>query len=318
MNNMKVLITCPPMLRKVNAFRPIFQENNIELVTPDVVQVLSEEELIELVPTVDAWIIGDDPATAKVFEAGVKGKLKAAVKWGVGIDNVDFAACERLGIPISNTPKMFGNEVADLALAYLLGLARETYYIDKQVKAGKWVKPSGISVSGKTVAVIGLGDIGRATIKRLKGFEVTINAYDPFASCTPEEVGADAILTFPERIEEADFVVLTCALTPTSYRIINSDSIAMMKSGVYIVNVSRGGLIHQADLVDALKSGKVKAAALDVFEVEPLPMDDELRQFEQCIFGTHNGSNTVEAVQRASLRAIELLFNFLQVEPCKK
>lgn len=301
------------MLRQIDAFRSIFQEKRIELITPDVVQVLSEAELIKLVPTVDGWIIGDDPATARVFEAGVQGKLKAAVKWGVGVDNVDFEACKRLGIPISNTPKMFGNEVADLAIGYLVGLARETYFIDKEVKKGNWVKPAGISITGKTVAVIGLGDIGRSTIKRLKGFGVTINAYDPFANVAPGDVGADAILKFPEKIEQADFIVLTCALTPTSHHIINRDSIAMMKAGVMIINVSRGGLIKEADLIAALRSGHVKSAALDVFENEPLPVNNGLRQFEQCIFGTHNGSNTVEAVQRASLKAIELLFGFLNI-----
>jgi D-3-phosphoglycerate dehydrogenase len=313
MSRLKVLITCPPMLRKVNAFRHIFEEKNIDLVTPDVVQVLSEEELMVLVPTVDAWIIGDDPATAAVFEAGVKGTLRAAVKWGVGVDNVDFAACERLNIPISNTPQMFGGEVADLAMAYLLALARHTHEIDREVKKGNWVKPTAISVAGKTVAVVGLGDIGRSTIKRLKGFDVTINAYDPFAKCSPEEVGANAILTFPERIEEADFVVLTCALTPSSYRMINADSIELMKNGVKLINVARGGLVNEIDLIVALTSGKVSAAALDVFEVEPLPGNNDLRNFEQNIFGTHNGSNTSEAVQRASLRAIDILFGYLNI-----
>ncbi len=310
---MKVLITCPPMLRRVEEFRHIFTEKGLELVTPNVVQVLTEEQLIELVPTVDAWIIGDDPATRKVFEAGKAGKLKVAVKWGVGVDNVDFAACKDLGIPISNTPQMFGGEVADLGMAYLLGLARESYLIDREVRKGNWIKPSGMSVAGKTVAVIGLGDIGRSTIKRLSGFDVIIHAYDPFAACTAEEVGAHAILSFPERIAEADFVVLTCALTPSSKHMINQASIALMKDGVRIVNVARGPLINEADLVAALQSGKVHSAALDVFEVEPLLPDNPLRQFEQCIFGTHNGSNTIEGVRRASYKAIDLLFGFLNI-----
>lgn len=310
---MKVLITCPPMLRRVEEFRSIFTEKGLELVTPNVVQVLTEEQLIEIVPTVDAWIIGDDPATRKVFEAGKAGKLKVAVKWGVGVDNVDFAACKDLGIPISNTPQMFGGEVADLGMAYLLGLARESYLIDREVRKGNWIKPSGMSVAGKTVAVIGLGDIGRSTIKRLSGFGVTIHAYDPFATCTAEEVGAHAILSFPERIEEADFVVLTCALTPSSKHMINQASMALMKDGVRIVNVARGPLINEADLVAALNSGKVHSAALDVFEIEPLLPDNPLRKFEQCIFGTHNGSNTIEGVRRASYKAIDLLFGFLNI-----
>ena len=102
------------MLRLIEEFRPAFTAKNIELVTPNVVQTLTEDELMGILPEMDAWIIGDDPATAKVFEAGKNGKLKAAVKWGVGVDNVDFKACKQLGIPVANTPLMFGEEVGSL------------------------------------------------------------------------------------------------------------------------------------------------------------------------------------------------------------
>ena len=311
---MKVLVTCPPLLRRIDEFREIFSKKNIELVTPDVIQVLSEEELLTIVPNVDGWIIGDDPATRKVFEAGKLGMLKAAVKWGVGTDNVDFEACKHLNIPISNTPQMFGGEVADLAIAYLLGLARQTYYIDREVRLGNWVKPAGISMSGKIVAIVGLGDIGRATIKRLKGFDVIINAYDPFTNLNPNDLGINNILTFPNRINEADFIILTCALTDSSKHMINANSLNLMKTGVSIVNVARGPLINEGDLIESLNNGKVSSVALDVFEVEPMNIDNKLRQFNQCVFGTHNGSNTKEAVTRASLRAIELLFNYLKID----
>jgi len=311
---MKILITCPPMLRGIKELKHFFEEKNIELILPEVVQTLSEEQLIELVPTVDGWIIGDDPATERVFKAGIDGKLKAAVKWGVGVDNVDFKACEKLGIPISNTPRMFGNEVADMAIAYFLGLARESYKVDREVRKGNWIKPPGVSLTGKTVALVGLGDIGLATARRLKGFDVKVNAYDPFTKLTPDEAHAEQILIFPDKIEKADFVILTCALTPSSFHLINEKSIAKMKDGVYIINVSRGGLVDEPALIAALESGKVRAAGLDVFEQEPLSADSPLRKFDQCIFGTHNGSNTKEAVVRASLRAIELIFGYLGIE----
>jgi D-3-phosphoglycerate dehydrogenase / 2-oxoglutarate reductase len=311
---MKILITCPPMLRGINELKHFFEEKNIELMLPEVVQTLSEEELLKLVPQADGWIIGDDPATEKVFKAGIEGNLKAAVKWGVGVDNVDFKAAEKLGIPISNTPRMFGNEVADMALGYFLGLARESYKVDREVRKGNWIKPPGVSLTQKTVALVGLGDIGLATARRLKGFDVKINAYDPFSKLSAQEANADQILHFPEQIENADFIILTCSLTPSSHHLINAESIAKMKYGVYIINVSRGGLIDETALVAALKSGKVKAAGLDVFEQEPLTVDNPLREFEQCIFGTHNGSNTKEAVVRASLKAIELIFGYLNVK----
>lgn len=311
---MKVLVTCPPMLKSINDFKDVFSAKNIELITPNVIQVLSEDELVQVVPTVDGWIIGDDPATRRVFEAGKLGNLKAAVKWGVGVDNVDFQACKDLNIPISNTPKMFGGEVADLAIAYLLGLARQSYYIDREVRKGNWIKPVGVSLSGKTIAVIGLGDIGQTTIKRLKGFDVIINAYDPYTSLNAGDLGIKGILSFPDNIDEADFIILTCALTDSSKHMINARTLNLMKDGVSLINVARGPLINENDLIMSLETGKVSAAALDVFEVEPLSENNNLRKYNQCIFGTHNGSNTKEAVTRASTRAIELLFQFLNVK----
>lgn len=150
---MKVLVTCPPMLRMIDEFRPLFLAKGIELTTPNVVQTLSVDELKQLVPQHDGWIIGDDPATRDVFTAGKAGNLKAAVKWGIGVDNVDFAACKELDIPIINTPNMFGGEVADIAVGYVIGLARETFLIDRGVRKGEWLKPAGISLSGKKSSI---------------------------------------------------------------------------------------------------------------------------------------------------------------------
>ncbi|MGA0557752.1 phosphoglycerate dehydrogenase [Larkinella sp. VNQ87] len=310
---MKVLITCPPMLGQLAEFLPIFEEAGIEVVAPKVVQILSEEELLELVPTVDGWIIGDDQATERIFRAGKAGKLKAAVKWGIGVDNVDFKACKELGIPITNTPMMFGAEVATIAVSYVLGLARQTYYIDREVRAGNWVKPAGMSLAGHTVALVGFGDIGKATARFLKAFDMHINVYDPFAKKTEEDEAAYRFLTFPEELETADFVVTTCALTPATKHLINAETIQRMKDGVRIVNVSRGPIIDEAALIEGLKSGKVHSAGLDVFETEPLPMDSDLRKFDRCIFGTHNGSNTIQGVRRASHQAIKSMFEYLEV-----
>jgi D-3-phosphoglycerate dehydrogenase len=171
-----------------------------------------------------------------------------------------------------------------------------------------------VSITGKTIAVIGLGDIGCSTIKRLGGFEVKINAYDPFTTHTALEVGAHSILSFPDRIEEADFIILTCALTQSSKHIINKKSISLMKKGVCIINVARGGLINETDLLEAMNLGNIKSVALDVFEIEPIQVQNPLIKFEQCIFGSHNGSNTFEAVHRASQKSIAILFEFLGIK----
>lgn len=301
------------MLRMIEEFRPVFAQKGITLVTPNVVQTLAESELEILLPDMDGWIIGDDPATERVFTAGKGGKLRAAVKWGVGVDNVDFSACKKLGIPVINTPQMFGEEVGSLAVHYVIGLARQTYLIDRGVRAGEWPKPAGISLGGKTVALIGFGDIGKSSARMLKAFNMHINVYDPFAGRTPDDEQNYRFLDFPIELGMADFVVVTCSLTPGTRHLINSSTLGMMKDGVRIVNVSRGGIIDEKALVEALRAGRVHSAALDVFETEPLPSDAALRQFEHCIFGTHNGSNTVDAVRRASEQAMARMFEFLGV-----
>ncbi len=309
---MKILLTCPPMLGMIDEFRPVFLKHGVELTTPDVVQTLSEDELKILVAEHDGWIIGDDPATRSVFEKGRAGKLKAAVKWGIGTDNVDFEACKDFDIPISNTPGMFGGEVADIATGYVIALARETFNIDRGVRSGLWPKPRGVSLAGRRVALLGFGDIGRNVAKRLLAADMNIVAYDPCATTVPGLESVE-IATWPARIDEADFVVITCALNPETRHLLNDESLAATKPGVKIVNVARGPIIDEPALVRALESGHVYSAALDVFEVEPLPLDSPLRTHPRCIFGSHNGSNTEDAVRRTSEIAIDKLFKYLGI-----
>ena len=307
---MKVLVTCPPMLGMIDEFRALFDKYGIELTTPEIVQTLSEDTLKELVAEHDGWIIGDDPATRAVFESGKAGKLKAAVKWGVGTDNVDFTACSDLGIPVSNTPGMFGREVADIAVGYVIALARETFHIDRNVREGLWPKPPGISLAGRTVALLGLGDIGRNIAKRLLAADMRIVAYDPHVHSVPGLESIE-IAKWPRQIEEADFIVVACALSQSSRHMINDEILAATKRGVRIVNVGRGPIIDESALSRALDSGQVHSAALDVFEVEPLPTDSPLRRHNGCVFGSHNSSNTVDAVRRTSDIAVDKLLGFL-------
>lgn len=311
---MKVLVTCPPMLKQKEQFLPLLEQYGIEVGTPDVVQTLSVEELIELVPQYDGWIIGDDPATAEVIEAGKAGNLKAAVKWGIGVDNVDFAACKRLGIPVINTPNMFGREVADIAMGYVIGLARETFTIDREVRKGNWLKVSGISLAGKKVGLVGYGDIGRNTAKRLLAADMSVTVFDPFYDQSQNPYPEVSFANWPDAIESFDFLIFTCALSDSNFHMFSANEIRRCKDSVRVVNVARGPLIDEAALVAALSSGKVYSAALDVFETEPLQQGSELAAMERCVFGSHNSSNTVDAVEATNIRAIKELLGFLGVD----
>ncbi len=306
----RVLVTCPPMLGMMDEFYTKFSEKSLTGVAADVVQTLSEDELIGILPDYDGWIIGDDPASRQVFEAGKAGKLRAAVKWGVGVDNVDFKACKDLSIPIINTPGVFGREVADVAITYVLGLARETFFIDREIRTNNaWPKPRGVSTWNKTAAVIGFGDIGRQTAKRLLACDMTVKVYDPFYKAVD---GLDVIpLDWPNGLEDVDFLVFTAPLNPATHHMFNHDILPKLKQGVCVVNVGRGPVVQEAALLEGLNSGLIKSAALDVFEIEPLEDSSPLRSFGQCIFGSHNGSNTIDAVRHVSHYAIELIAGFL-------
>lgn len=306
---MRVLVTCPPMLGMIDSFVERFASRGVEVVPANVVQTLTEEQLCELLPQFDGWIIGDDPATRRVFEAGIAGKLKAAVKWGVGVDNVDFQACQDLGIPITNCPNMFGAEVADVAVSYVLALARHTFEIDRGVRAGNWPKPRGISLDGKTVALVGYGDIGQHVAKRLLACDMKVVAYDPFYTGALMD-GIEAA-QWPNGVDQADFIVMTCALTASSKHMLNYEVLSRCKPGVRVINVARGPLIDEIALERALQEGIVGSIALDVFEVEPLPASSSLRQLPNTIFGSHNGSNTVDAVIRCSHFAVDTLLDYL-------
>jgi D-3-phosphoglycerate dehydrogenase len=299
------------MLGMIEEFRPLFESRGVDLTPAKVVQILSEDELCALLPQFDGWIIGDDPATRRVFTAGKAGRLKAAVKWGIGVDNVDFVACKDLGIPITNCPNMFGAEVADVGMSYIGALARETFIIDRGVRGGRWPKPRGISLAGRTLGLVGLGDIGRNLARRALAADMKIVAYDPFYTGALDDGISRA--NWPDRVGEADFLAFTCALTASNRHMLSAEVLAAAKPGVRVVNVARGPLIDEAALAAALQSGQVHSAALDVFEVEPLPADSPLRSLPQTIFGSHNGSNSADAVRRCSVFAIDQLLGYLGV-----
>jgi D-3-phosphoglycerate dehydrogenase len=306
-----ILVTCPPMLAVMENYRALFAENNATVSTPEVIQTLDENTLLNMVSEYDGWIVGDDPVSENVLKAGSDGKLKVIIKWGVGVDNINFNAAKKFNINIENTPAMFGNEVADIAVNYIIGLARHTYKIDREIRKGKWPKYQGISLENKVVGLVGYGDIGKQTAKRLLAAEVKLHIYDPLYIENEKQKNV-TFCTWPEKINNCDFIVFTCALNSDNKYMLDAEILELCKDNVRVINVSRGGLINENALVNGLVSGKVASAALDVMEAEPLPTESRLRDFDNCIFGSHNSSNTVEAVNRVSYLAIKKVFKYLE------
>jgi D-3-phosphoglycerate dehydrogenase len=306
--SLRLLITAPPMLGGIDRFRPELEAHGFDVVAPPIVQTMPEDELVACIAGFDAWIAGDCPVSRRVMQAGVNGRLRAIVRWGVGVDNVDFVAARELGLPVANTPGVFANEVADMALGYVIALARETCVVDRAVRSGLWPKPPGLSLASCECALVGYGSIGRAIATRLLACRMRLSVYDPLAA---DVADGCARRDWPDGLESADFLVLACALTESSRHLVDAVALARCKRGVRIVNVSRGAVIDESALVAALADGHVHSAALDVFETEPLPATSPLRLHERCVFGSHNASNTAHAVSRVSREAIGVLMGLL-------
>ncbi|WP_416672066.1 phosphoglycerate dehydrogenase [Egbenema bharatensis] len=301
-----ILLTCPPMIMTLNHCQERFAAEDLNVFVPDFQQQMSEAALCEIIADFDGVIAGDDPFTAKVLKTGRAGRLRVLAKWGIGVDAIDLEAARDLGIFTSNTPNVFGDEVADVALGYTLMLARQLHKMDAAVRQGEWLKIQGTSLRGKVAGVIGVGSIGQAIVRRLRALGMEVLGYDvhPINPDFCQESQLQSV-SLDRLFQDSDCILLACNLTPQNHHLLNAAAFAQMKDGVWIVNVARGGLVDESALIPAIERGKVGAAALDVFETEPLPADHPLTQFDQVICGSHNSSNTREAVLRVNQLAID-------------
>ncbi|HYH62206.1 MAG TPA: phosphoglycerate dehydrogenase [Solirubrobacterales bacterium] len=314
------LITCLHLQRDFERFRPELESLGVEPVLPEVEgQQLDAPAMGEVIEGAAAVIAGDDVIDAKVLEAGKASGLEAVIKWGVGTDSIDAEAASRLGIPVFNTPGVFADEVADLAMSHLLMLARGTHRMHESILEGEWEAVQGRSLSGLVAGVVGLGTIGCAIGRRAAAFGMSVCGYD-VREVPPEEHGVEGLeqVGFEELCARSDVVLVACKLTPENHHLISEEALGRMKQGVVLINVARGALVDQAALHRALESGKVAGAGLDVFEEEPLPPTDPLRDFsDRCVFTTHSGSNTKEAVARINRMTIDILLDVLELKPAQ-
>ncbi len=304
MPELRIVVTCPPMQRTAKEWLPSLTSRGIVVELPPVTQHVSRKDLERLLPLCDAIIAGDEPLDRALLESAAS-RLRVVSRWGVGIDNVDLDAARELGIEVRNTPAVFADEVADVAIGYVIMLARQLHLIDASVRAGEWYKPQGVSLAGKTLGVVGLGSIGRAVAKRGLAMGMAVAGYDPElgALAVAEGLGVRTV-SVDEAFAEADVLSLNCPLTPETRHIANAQRIGNMKPGAFLVNTARGPLVDEQALVASLASGRLAGAALDVFEDEPLAETSPLRSMANVILGSHNASNTAEAVSRVNRLAI--------------
>jgi D-3-phosphoglycerate dehydrogenase / 2-oxoglutarate reductase len=311
------MISAPYLLPVLDRYRPLLQAAGLDVLVAEVRERLSPAELMPFAGLVDGVVCGDDRFSQEVLQAFAP-RLKVISKWGTGIDSIDRQAAEMLGIRVCNTPDAFTDAVADSVMAYVLAFARQIVSLNQDMKSGQWRKLPGKALQETSLGVIGVGRIGKAVLRRAAGFGMTLLGNDILA--VPDEfvqqVGAQ-ILPLADLLRRSDFISLNCDLNPTSFHLLDRSTLAMTRPGAVVINTARGAVIDEQALIEALQSGHLGGAGLDVFEDEPLPVDSPLLQMDQVLLAPHNANSSPQAWERVHRNTLRNMFEGLGLEPPK-
>jgi len=315
MSTPTILISAPYLLPFLERFKPVFAHYHLNLIVPEVKERLSEEQLLNYAGQFDAAIRGDDRFTRRVIEACMP-RLKVISKWGTGIDSIDREAATSLGVQVCNTPNAFTLPVSDSVMGYILAFARRQPWMDGLIKQGVWEKIPGRSLSECTLGVIGVGNIGKAVIRRARPFGMRLLGND-IVDIAPDFILENGLnmVSFKDLLQQSDFVSLNCDLNPTSYHIIKESTLNLMKSTAVLINTARGPLVDEMALIGALQRGQVAGAALDVFETEPLPLDSPLMKMQNVMLAPHNSNSSPASWERVHWSTIRNTLTALKI-PC--
>lgn len=280
---------------------------------------LPEEKMLELVSGegFDGLLNGDDLITAKVIDAalGAKRPLKVIAKYGIGLDSIDVKHATAKKIPVLFTPGVNHTTVAEHTFGLMIGIAKHFWLHLKSVKGGGWKRQTGSELAGKTVAVLGVGRIGKEVIKRASAFDMHSIGYDLYwDDAFAQQYNVKRAATAEEAMAQADIVSLHMNLSDENRGFINKSLIARMKKGAVIINTARGGLVNEADIAEACKSGQLGGYGADVLDHEPPKPGHPFNEIDNILITPHVGSRTFESVERQAMRATLNIVNFLNGE----
>ncbi|OQX62503.1 MAG: hypothetical protein B6I38_03615 [Anaerolineaceae bacterium 4572_5.1] len=311
---MKILLTAPYMIPFLDRFAPVLESYGLDVIVPDVQERMEEADLLKYAGQFDGAICGDDRYTARVLEACAP-RLKVISKWGTGIDSLDTEACSRYGIIIGRTQNAFTTPVADTILGYMLAFARRHPAMDRAMKSGKWEKIPGKALSESTLGIVGVGNIGKAVTRRAKAFGMRVLGNDiiDIDHVFINESGIE-MTDLEYLLSNSDFVSINCDLNPTSQHLINAGTLSQMKKTAVLINTARGPIVDEKALIEALQAKGLAGAALDVFEVEPLPENSPLKNMDNVMLAPHNANSSPAAWERVHWNTIKNLLDGLGIQ----
>jgi D-3-phosphoglycerate dehydrogenase len=307
----KVVVSAPYARPGIDRYRRALEEAGCDVVSACATERLEEDDLLTLLAGVHGIICGDDRITARVLDAAAD--LRVIAKWGTGIDSIDVAEARRRGIAVCNTPNAFSEPVADSVIGYALLAVRQLGVMNRDMHQGRWRKPQLRSLSELTLGIVGVGNCGRAVARRAAAFGTRLLGAD-IVAIDPHVAAATGLeqVSLERLLREADVVSLNCTLNPMSFHLIDAAALASMKPGAFLINTCRGPVVDEPALEDALLSGHLGGAALDVFEREPLPADSRLRSLPNCWLAPHNANSSVAAAERVHQHTIRALLEHLE------
>ena len=306
----KILITSRSFGQKDKTPLELLQSKGYEIVWNESGKPLAAADLIKQLEGCTGVIAGLDDFTAEVF-GKVRG-LKVVARYGVGFDRVDLEAAKKNGVIVTNTPTANSDSVADLAVGLMLAAARHLVEAHRRTMDGEWPKLFGVSLFQKTVGLVGLGRIGLRVAQRLRGFDCRTLVFDPFVDVETASLGGcHKVDTLATLLTESDFVSLHSPVTPETRRMINRETLALMKPTAILVNTARGELIDEADLLDALKNKVIGGAGLDAFAEEP-PQAAPYRDVPGLVITPHMGAYTTEALYNMAMDSVDNLVAVLE------
>jgi len=297
----RVLISAPYILPEMFRFRPVLESFGLDLIVADVHERLDEDELLAYAGDFDGTICGDDRYTRRVIEACTP-PLKVISKWGTGIDSIDQTAASDLGVMVGNTPNAFTVPVSESVIGYMLAFARQIPWLDDAMKAGSWDKINGKTLSECTLGVIGVGNVGKAVLRRARAFGMRLLGND-IVEIRPDfllEYGVE-MTVLEDLLAKSDYISVNCTLNPTSLHLINAERLSFCKPEAVLIVVDQAALVH------ALAENRLRGAALDVFEDEPLPNDSPLISMDNVLLAPHNSNSSPHFWERVHWNTINNL-----------